>query len=163
GSARMRRAVRDGERLRFQHGRGARLPPRAEPRDQRRAGEPRMSILDEKLTDDQVLALRKCEAAVRFESVPGKRPPVLTYKILENLGLVRFAGEWRLTEKGRLALQEIYDAQREARFSERERLNTLADALEAFGCKSVSVDTNPSRIVIGAEDAALLLAKLNGH
>jgi ribosomal protein S19E (S16A) len=55
------------------------------------------------LSAEGILALRKCDAAERFTSVPGKvRPEV--YLTFQECGLVEWRGGQRLTEDGRRLL-----------------------------------------------------------
>lgn len=53
---------------------------------------------------DEILAMRKCEAATRFTAYPGEVGRDV-YRALESKGILRFSNGWRLTEKGTEALK----------------------------------------------------------
>lgn len=60
-----------------------------------------------KLSKDMLLLLRKCDAAERFTTVPGRLTNAATVvKRGQACGLVEWRNGWRLTEAGRVVLEK---------------------------------------------------------
>lgn len=64
------------------------------------------------MTDDELNALRRCEAAEGCTSPYGPTPARITYIELSEQGLIHWAPRWRLTEKGRRVLANLSEGQR---------------------------------------------------